>query len=272
MSESPGSPAVIVGAEAPLELVVLASSSAGNCSVLISGEGRLCRLTLIDCGLSPARTRRLLGALGYSLDHIDDVLVTHLDSDHFHPGWARALPPRVRLHVHERHLPRAEREGLPAARMAPFAAPVRLRNGAVAQPLLLDHDSWGVVAFRIEWNGASLGYATDVGCPTDAMIESLRGVDVLAIESNYCPRLLQASPRPDFLKRRIAGGAGHLSNEECLSVVQRVEPRRHLVLLHLSRECNDPHIPRMLHEEARYALTIAGPDEPSRRVLIAGNI
>lgn len=252
-----------------VEFVVLSSSSSGNCSALIFGEGKLRRVALIDCGLSPARTRSLLSLLGLSLDHVDDVLITHLDADHFHPGWLKAVPRRARLHVHTLHAPRAMKFGLSLERFDPCEETITLRSGAVAHTTVLSHDQWGVVAFRIDLGGRALGYATDVGRVTPALTRALAGVDVLAIESNYCPKLQAASERPDFLKRRITGGAGHLSNHECHAAVQTIAPREHVVLLHLSRQCNTPDLVAAAHAGAPYRVTIATPDAPTAPITMA---
>lgn len=250
-------------AREPCALVVLASSSSGNCSALIHGSGRLRRVTLIDAGLSPARTRAALSPLGLGLEHVDDVLITHLDGDHFHPGWGKALPSWARLHVHERHTPRALEEGVARERLSSFDGAITLRSGARVSAALLDHDRWGVVAFRVEHHGAALGFATDVGRVTHALVRALRGVDVLAIESNYCPQLQERSGRPAFLVKRIMGGAGHLSNLECAAAVREIAPRRHVVLLHLSQQCNTPERAAASHHGQGYALTVTGPDQPT---------
>lgn len=257
----------------PIELRVLASGSSGNCSLLVRGAGRFRRVTMIDCGLSPLRTRRLLALAGLHLEQVDDILVTHLDSDHFHPGWTRALPRHARLRLHARHLRRAAREGIETSRVEFFESPFALPAGAVVDPMLLDHDEWGVVAFRFSWPSsageeASLGYATDIGRVTPRFIGALRGVDILAIESNYCPELQLASDRPDFLKRRIMGGAGHLSNDECAAAVRAIDPRRGVVLLHLSRQCNTPARASEAHRGAAYDLSITSQTEPLPPILI----
>ena len=69
-------------------------------------------------------------------------------------------------------------------------------------------------------------------------------MDILALEANYDPRLQQASTRPEHLKRRIMGGAGHLSNEQAFEAVKRIDRRSadgqpaHVLLLHRSQQCN----------------------------------
>ncbi len=81
----------------PLQLCILASGSAGNCSVLTYGSGLTTRAFLIDAGLSPRRTRTLLADLGLRFDQLDHILVTHFDRDHFHLGWQAAGLDRVEL-------------------------------------------------------------------------------------------------------------------------------------------------------------------------------
>ncbi|MDX2116056.1 MAG: MBL fold metallo-hydrolase [Planctomycetota bacterium] len=249
-------------------LCVLASSSSGNCSVIVHGEGRLRRATLVDAGLSPARTRLMLASMGLDLSCVDEVLLTHLDADHFHAGWVKGLPTTARLCVHRAHRGRAERSGAACRPLEVFEGELKLRCGARVRPVVMSHDSLGVVSFRIDWSDASLGYATDLGRITPGFVGAMSGVDVLAIESNYCPKLQHASDRPEFLKRRIMDGAGHLSNEECGRAVRSIGPRRHVVLLHLSRECNDPELAASHHLQAGYRLTVARADEPTPAVML----
>ncbi|MFT3685918.1 MAG: hypothetical protein QM783_13520 [Phycisphaerales bacterium] len=95
------------------------------------------------------------------------------------------------------------------------------------------------------------------------------------IESNYCPKLQVASDRPEFLKRRIMGGRGHLSNDEAIDAIEAIAPREHVVLVHLSQQCNDPALVASLHRRRRgidassdSVLTISTQDAPTRWVPI----
>ncbi|HVU62770.1 MAG TPA: MBL fold metallo-hydrolase [Phycisphaerales bacterium] len=270
-------------------MCVLASGSGGNCTAIVVKRGMVRRVVLIDLGLSPRKTFRMLAGLpggGVRPDQIDDALVTHLDSDHFRLEWLRMLPSHTRLRMHARH---ARQIGLTdrggagggAGGVRVFEDSFELGDGVVVRPLLMSHDEAGVATFRIDMPGAgggSLGFCTDLGHVTDELVEHLTvdgGVDVLAIESNYCPRMQLASPRPEFLKRRIMGGSGHLSNQQALEAVRRVSPREHVVLLHLSRECNDPALVAEMHGGGRkgggaeFALTIAEQFHPPRWVSLA---
>lgn len=261
--------------EDAFELCVLASGSAGNCSVLSITRGGVRRLCLIDLGLSPRRTVRLLAGMGLGLHQVDDVVLTHLDADHFCESWKRLLPAHVRFRLHWSHAEELGLFGLDGRPMEPFGEEFELRDGTPVRTHLASHDARGVATLRFELGGAggeSLGFATDVGRATDALVEHLRGVRVLAIESNYCPRMQEESGRPEYLKRRIMGGAGHLSNHEAVEAVGRISAGEaapgHVVLLHLSRECNDPDLVAGLHRDAPYAVTITNQHTPTGWVRI----
>lgn len=134
--------------------------------------------------------------------------------------------------------------------------------------------------------GGSIGFATDLGRVTPELVKLFKGdgsgggaveggvrggVDVLAIESNYCPRMQAASGRPGFLIERITGGRGHLSNHQAAEAIRAIEPREHVVLLHLSRQCNDVGLVASLHEGSDYHVTISSQDVPTRWVPIRGS-
>lgn len=252
-------------------LCVLASGSSGNCSVLTWHDGHRSRAALIDLGLSPRRTRRLLCTLGLSLEDVTDVFLTHLDADHFHSGWMSADDLAAPLRMHRRHLGRASRCGIATRRTELLDGDVAL-PGLTARVTMGSHDDLGVCSFRFAFDApgaGELGFATDVGRMTADLIDHLAGVDVLAIESNYCPKLELASDRPIFLKRRIMGGSGHLSNAECARAARDIRPGSDVVLLHLSRQCNRPDIALAEHRGAPYRIIVSTHDAPTTRIPIA---
>jgi len=238
-------------------------------------EGPPRRVLLIDLGLSPRQTRRRLQAVGLAFADVTDVLLTHLDLDHFGTTWPAALHRNesVTVLAHRRHRDRLRARGLPASRTAPLDDDgVLVHDGATSiRPVHVPHDEDGAVAFVIGHGGVRLGYATDLGRVTTTLLEAFDSVDVLALESNYDPTMQADSPRPEFLKRRIMGGAGHLSNEECLNAattLHRRRPLQHLALLHLSRQCNCPRLVRGLYRREAPSLAdrlvIADQHEPTR--------
>jgi phosphoribosyl 1,2-cyclic phosphodiesterase len=234
-----------------LSFCVLGSGSSGNSTLLASGAADPRCHALIDAGLSPRMTAQRLQPLGVRIEDLRGLLLTHLDGDHFHHGWPRAIARLgLRVHVHEAHEPAARAAGLRRCDLATFTAALNLPGDVHVRVVRLAHDEQGTCGFVIDAGGRRLGYATDLGHAPESLFRAFEGLHALAIESNYDPSMQLASSRPWFLKQRIMGGAGHLSNEESLLVVQRIEQRstlRRIVALHLSRQCNDPAIVRELY-------------------------
>lgn len=248
-----------------VRLSVLASSSAGNSTAIeVAGTPRP-RLVLIDAGLSPRATRTHLASLGASDRDLAAVVLTHLDRDHFNAGWLRYLRRGVPIWLHRSHAGRATRDGILYRKSELFDDAFEPVPGLKFSAALLSHDDLGVAVFRVTLPGSnrSLGYATDVGRPSSTLFSHLADVDVLAIESNYCPRLQVASGRPAFLQQRIMGGSGHLSNQQSADAVARIGVRERAILLHLSRQCNTPEIAGMAHQSHGVPVTIARHDEPT---------
>ncbi len=257
LEPKPSPPAGVTAAS----LCVLGSSSSGNCSAIVLPAGIL----LIDCGFSRRRTRTLLDAAGLADAPILAVVLTHLDTDHANPSFLASLPDDTPVFMHARHLGRAEREGLLHHRTEPFRDDFSPAPGVHVRSILVAHDSLGAAAFRVHFDDGrgDLGYATDLGRPTAELADHLRGVGTLALECNYCPHLELASNRPDYLKQRIMGGSGHLSNEQSARLARDIAPARRVVLLHLSRQCNTPDRAAAAHAGAPYELHIAQPGAPT---------
>ena len=234
-----------------LSLSILARGSSGNCSVLRSPHG----LILIDCGIGPRTTAGRINDLGISVADIRAICLTHLDSDHFNPVWvSKIIRGQIQIFCHESriHDLTAIAGGSPE-----FAQLIQPFNGHAFEPILgiqltaikLHHDEHGSHGFLARCSNSLVGYATDLGRVEERLIRQFAGVGLLAIESNYDSQMQLASDRPWFLKRRIMGGKGHLSNEQALDAVRKILDQaeimgrnlpRHIVLLHRSRQCNCP--------------------------------
>ncbi len=247
-----------------LRLCVLASGSRGNASVIeIRQDGDPRQAILIDLGLSPRRLQQTLHARGISLSEVCCALITHFDRDHFHSAWAsRRLPFRVL--VREEHETWAIQSGVDPWTLRVFPGSVQPIPGVRVSSSLEFHDEMGVCAYRIDTRaGDSLAYCTDLGSITSDLVDLCHEVHILAIESNYCPQMQESSARPAFLKRRIMGPAGHLSNQQAARACDLIEPRDHVVLLHLSQDCNHPSLARRAHEGRPYRVTVSNQHEPT---------
>jgi phosphoribosyl 1,2-cyclic phosphodiesterase len=74
-------------------------------------------------------------------------------------------------------------------------------------------------------------------------------LDAVLLESNYDPGMLAGGPYPAFLKQRIVGSAGHLSNGEAASLLSSVSKGqlRWACLGHLSEQNNTPELALRTH-------------------------
>lgn len=263
-----------------IDLCVLASGSSGNSTLVRTPGGAM----LLDAGLGPRVTAKRLNGSGVTIAEIKAICLTHLDSDHFRASWlpvairtgARVYCAASRVEMLHR-LARQEITDAAAALIAPFetADDFQPLPGLTLRSIQLAHDAHGSHGFVLEGFGCRVGYATDLGRVTSALLDSFIDLDVVCIESNYDPQMQLESARPAFLKQRIMGGHGHLSNEQALDAVRRILDRaeqrggrlpRHIVLLHRSRQCNCPNRLRKLFErDPRIAsrLTLAEQFQPT---------
>lgn len=244
-----------------IELCVLASGSSGNCSALRTPGG----VMLIDAGIGPRTAAKRLAGTGVSVENISVICLTHLDRDHFSASWIAALiRNRVIVFCHARCVARlsamAQDDGF-AELIRPFASEAfEPMPGLTARPIPLAHDQDGSHGFVFDGFGQRLGYATDLGHVPAHLADHFADVNLLALESNYDPRMQEQSTRPISLKHRITGGRGHLSNYQALEAVRRILDRAqrratalpaHIVLLHRSRQCNCPKLLRRMFSADR---------------------
>lgn len=198
------------------------------------------------------------------MDEVERVFITHFDGDHYRPTWTKAMPALVQIHMHQRHVRSARKLGIRSVQFEAIdGTPQQVGGRTRVSCLLAAHDEAGVAAYRFEHAGSSVGFVTDVGQVTPRLIEHVASVDLLAVESNYCPKLQAASNRPAFLKARIMGGKGHLSNQQCAALVRDADPKADVVLLHLSKQCNRPDLAAIEHAGAPYDVTVASQDRPT---------
>jgi phosphoribosyl 1,2-cyclic phosphodiesterase len=251
-----------------LSICNLGSGSSGNSTVVKTPQGAI----LIDAGFGPRVTAQRLHGTGVELENIAAICVTHLDSDHFNTNWYQTIVKLgIRVYAHagkvRKILQSPEARALEmssrlkgAHKLASLVhafdeSPFTPLPGLSVTPFALVHDETGSHGFLAEAGGFRFGLATDLGRVPDSLLDILPGVHLLALESNYDPDMEMRSSRPWYLKQRIMGGSGHLSNEQAFAAIVSILDRcqqgamelpRHIVLLHRSRECNCPKLVKRL--------------------------
>ena len=222
-------------------LCPLASGSKGNAIYFESEEVKL----LIDAGLTYRNLKLRLEEIGVELSEIDAIFVTHEHSDHI-----RALPKIVKEHntpiIANSDTAKMIQETMddrPTFKLFSTGETFIYKDLHV-HPFSIQHDTLDPVAFTIESNGIKFGVCTDLGFVTSLVKEKLKGCHYLIIEANHDIDLLHASQRPHYYKERVLSRQGHLSNEECASLLVEIfhPGLKQVYLAHLSEECNQPDI------------------------------
>lgn len=216
---------------------ILGSSSSGNCAVLTSDTSTI----LIDAGFTGKRIKEGLKTLGLSIGQVDAVFFTHEHRDHScgvpglssanhlrffaNRGTAREIERRYKRTLPWNYFESGDTFNFRDIRVTTFAIP---------------HDSQDAVGYTFEIGSQKLVWLTDCGKITNLVRQRLSDADVLVIESNYDPVMLNRSDRPEDLKNRIRGSHGHLSNTQCTEFLESYEnPRlQNIFFAHVSRECN----------------------------------
>ena len=239
-----------------LRLTILGSGSSGNCAVVSTGETTL----LLDAGLSARQIVARLDLAGMSLDSIDGILLSHEHGDHTRGMEIlcrkRAIPLLCTPLTHESLAGSIVFKSTPRWQLMQTGSAFQFRDLRI-ESFSVPHDAVDPVGFVIEDHESRLGVLSDVGFITRLIIDRLRHSHSLFIEANYDAKLLEAdTKRPWATKQRISSRHGHLSNDQVAELVEAIAhpDLNHIVLGHLSEDCNDPDMAvRRVHEALKNA-------------------
>lgn len=253
-----------------MRFAVLGSGSGGNAAVVDCRGVRL----LIDAGLSAKQLVLRLAEVGIDPASLDGILLTHEHGDHTrglkvflkqHPVPVYGTPATVQV-VRESGATHR------AWRVFDSGRPFSIGRTEIA-PFATQHDAVDPVGFVIRHGERALGVLSDAGHVTRSIIASLLRIDALFVEANYDENLLEAdTKRPWAIKQRISSRHGHLSNTQVRELIGEIAhpDLRHVVLGHLSSDCNHPDLVLRLMRDCldgmgcgQAAVRCAHPDKPT---------
>ena len=221
----------------------LCSSSKGNCTYVgTDSEG-----ILIDAGIGIRNFNTHLSFIGLDKKAVKAIFITHEHSDHI-KGLSR-IQKELKVPVFAstgtlEALLQKQALSLEFPCQALDSCGISIGNMYVSA-FETPHDSIQSQAYQIDMpDGKKVTVCTDLGHITPEIHQRLSESDLLLLESNYEKNLLQIGIYPPFLKRRIAGSRGHLSNDDCADEISSLFDLgiNNFVLGHLSEENNYPEL------------------------------
>ena len=230
------------------------SGSNGNCYYVGNSEEAI----LVDAGISLKETEKRMSRLGLDLTKVKAIFISHEHSDHITglPGLSK----KYQLPV---YITAATLKGcnLPVEEHLVFTFqkdhPVNIGSLSV-NAFSKTHDAADPHSFVVSQAGLRIGVMTDIGNCCAEVVKHFSSCQAVFLESNYCEDMLANGRYPYFLKKRISGGQGHLSNREALDLFtrHRSQSLTHLILSHLSSNNNNRELVHNLFTEKANGVNI----------------
>lgn len=234
---------------AAMRVISLQSGSNGNCIYVEAGGVKL----LFDAGISGIQAKQRLALHGRDIAEVDAVLISHDHVDHSRCMGVYHRKFGLPIYTTAKTYRAASRYGLGAIDgPRHFAAGETLRFGRVTvETISTPHDAADGVAFVVDDGKSRLGVLTDLGHVFDGLESLVGSLDAVLLESNYDPHMLANGLYPDWLKQRVEGPAGHISNIEAAELLHATATARlkWVCLAHLSQENNTPTLALKTHRQ-----------------------
>ena len=251
----------------PMRTFSIQSGSTGNCIFVETQGVRL----LFDAGVSGKTAEMRLAACGIDIRSVHGIVISHDHSDHTRCMGIFNRKYGIPVHITRPSLDAALAKNPigPIANVRLFRSGDTMQVGSVRiETIPTPHDAVDGVAFVVDDGTSRLGIMTDLGYPFSELATAVGTLDAVYLESNYDPEMLTKGSYPWYLKNRIRGGGGHISNAEAAELLVRAaSPRlRWACLAHLSEENNSAQVALRTHHEIvgrRFPLGLASRHDAS---------
>jgi phosphoribosyl 1,2-cyclic phosphodiesterase len=231
-----------------MQTISLQSGSSGNC-IYVETKGVS---LLFDAGICGSEAARRLAAHGRDIRTVDALIISHDHGDHVRHAGVYQRKFGLPVYVTAKTLSAAEEKMSlgPMHDVRLFMAGGSLRFGGVTvETIPTPHDGADGSAFVIVSGGKRLGILTDLGHVFEELVPVISSLDAVFLESNYDPVMLAKGSYPAFLKKRIQGPEGHISNIEAAELLQAGSRLKWACLAHLSKNNNHPTIALDTHRK-----------------------
>ena len=216
----------------------LNSGSNGNCYYV----GNSNEAVLIDVGISCKEVEKRMERLNLSLDKVKALFISHEHGDHIKGLQVLSKKYQLPIYITTRTLNNSHLI-LEDNLIKKFIGYEQIIIGnLIVVPFPKRHDAHDPYSFTIESDGVKVGVLTDIGSVCDHVISNFKQCHAAFLEANYDEMMLENGSYPYYLKDRIRGNNGHLSNKQALDLFinHKHESMSHVILSHLSKDNNCP--------------------------------
>lgn len=221
----------------------LYSGSSGNCSFIKTDNVNI----LVDCGESQKKISSALENINENLSNINAIIITHEHKDHIKNLGAISKKFNIPVYANEKtfeNMPEQtkliNKENIKIFKTNDFFEIEDLK----IFPFHIPHDAADPCGYNIYYNNSKISIATDIGHIDNNILHRLENSKFILLEANYEPNILKYSRYPYYLKKRIAGPNGHLSNQEAGDTISKLiySGLNNIMLGHLSKQNNFPEL------------------------------
>lgn len=221
----------------------LRSGSSGNSIFLESGKTSV----LVDAGINGRTVEKALSDLCFDPKAINGILITHEHRDHIAGVGVLSRRYKIPIYVNlQTYMAMHDQIGKIDPELINIIEPDKnCEIGDISfRCFATSHDCDNPVGYRISTSAGDVAICTDTGRVSEEMLIAASGSRVIFIEANYDEDMLLTGPYPYFLKKRISGEKGHLSNDDSArAIISLAETgSEQFVLSHLSQDNNMPYL------------------------------
>lgn len=258
-----------------MKFFTVASGSKGNCLYISKGNTGI----IIDAGVALRTTKAALEEKGISPESVKGIFITHEHSDHIKSLKYLSLDLRAPVFANRETLDVICDKGYIGAGCEGYRLPVGKTadmGGLSVTSFSTSHDAANSVGYVISDGEKKIAVCTDTGVIRQSAMDAITGCELALIESNHDEQMLFEGSYPPYLKDRILGPRGHLSNTDCGKTCAELVKGglKNIILGHISEENNTHSLAKSTvcgilklsgaEEGKDYTIDVADQYQPSR--------
>ena len=224
-----------------MKVCVLASGSEGNSTLVEVGSHKI----LIDLGMNMKYINERLAELNITPNEIDTVLISHVHNDHIGclENFIKKYDPSIFMSkIMFDELP--NESSVKKYNLVNYYDKDFYLDNIKIELIKTSHDTKDSRGFIITEDDKSVVYITDTGYLNQKFFNKLKDKNIYLFESNHDVEMLINGKYPKWLKDRVVGPYGHLSNKDASIYLSKIvgNDTKKIILMHLSKENNTPEV------------------------------